>query len=91
MEVASLYIYPVKGCRGISLDSAKLGPYGFLYDRFWMIVDESNTFVTQRQVPKIALLGIDVSLGACVSDFFFFDLSFYFTLFFFFDMSFLAQ
>jgi uncharacterized protein YcbX len=55
--VSGLYIYPVKSCKGISLTSAEIGRYGFINDRRWMIVDkETNRFLTQRILPKMALI-----------------------------------
>ncbi len=46
--------------RGISLDSVELDKFGFKFDRRWMLIDENNKFVTQRQQTKMCL--IDVSL-----------------------------
>ena len=37
-HVAALNIYPVKGCRGIALERARLLPTGFEHDREWLIV-----------------------------------------------------
>ncbi|CAJ0629629.1 433_t:CDS:2 [Entrophospora sp. SA101] len=56
MEISSIFIHPVKSCRGIELKESKVNKYGFKYDRFWMIVDENNRFITQRNEPKLALL-----------------------------------
>nr|CAG8485448.1 6159_t:CDS:2 [Entrophospora candida] len=56
MEVSSIFIHPVKSCRGIELKESKVNKYGFKYDRFWIIVDENNRFITQRNEPKLALL-----------------------------------
>ncbi|CAG8522459.1 313_t:CDS:2 [Ambispora leptoticha] len=52
LEITTLYIYPVKSCRGIQVDSWKTNKFGFMYDRFWMIVDENYKFRTQREFPK---------------------------------------
>lgn len=59
VEVAGLFIYPVKSMRGIRLDSAKLTHSGLvadtgLKDREWMVVDQRGRFFTQRQQPKMA-------------------------------------
>ena len=54
--VAGLYFYPVKSCRGTSLDVAEVGPRGIVGDRQWMIVDEKGEFITQREVPRMALV-----------------------------------
>ncbi len=54
--VASLFVYPVKSCRGIALSTARLTERGIAHDREWLIVDEGGRFVTQREVPRLALL-----------------------------------
>lgn len=54
-RMAALYVYPVKGCGGIRLERALLGPLGLLHDRRWMIADaESGRFLTQRVHPELA-------------------------------------
>ncbi len=55
MVVSGLYIYPVKSLGGISLVSAEVTSRGLQYDRRWMLVDETNTFLTQREFPRLAL------------------------------------
>ncbi len=62
--VAALNIYPVKSCRGIALEAAKLGATGFDDDRHWMLVRPSGRFVTQRELPRMALVGTAVDAGA---------------------------
>ncbi len=54
-HVSALYIYPVKSCAGIRLESAELDRRGLQYDRQWMVVDQANRFVTQREYPPLAL------------------------------------
>lgn len=48
VTIAELNVYPVKSCRGISLDTADVGPMGIRYDRQWMFVDERGMFLAQR-------------------------------------------
>ena len=55
-RVDGLYFYPIKSCRGTSLDTAEVGPRGIVADRQWMIVDENGEFLTQREVPRMALV-----------------------------------
>src|SRR5437763_1085801 len=55
-RVSALFIYPVKSCRGIALSSAQLTERGIAHDREWLIVDENGRFVTQREVPRLALI-----------------------------------
>src|SRR5690554_4700563 len=56
MKVQSLYLYPVKSLAGIEVSSFELDDFGPQGDRRWMIVDDQNRFVTQRQLPKLALV-----------------------------------
>ena len=55
-RVDGLYFYPVKSCRGTSLDAAEVGPRGIVADRQWMIVDEKREFLSQRELPRLALV-----------------------------------
>lgn len=55
-RIAKLYIYPVKSCAGIELSESVLFDTGLDLDRAWMVVDEDGEFVTQREVPRLALV-----------------------------------
>ena len=59
--VAGLCIYPVKSCRGIAVVETRLGERGFEHDREWMIVDPEGRFLTQREVPRLALISVALS------------------------------
>jgi hypothetical protein len=52
----SLYVHPVKSCAGIGVSSSLLVDTGLDLDRAWMLVDERREFVTQRELPKLALI-----------------------------------
>lgn len=54
--LSGLYVYPIKSCGGISLESADLGETGLLGDRRWMLVDEGGGFVSQRRYPRMAMI-----------------------------------
>lgn len=56
MFISSLNVYPVKSCRGIALESALLTATGLAFDREWMVVDADGEFVTQRELPRLALI-----------------------------------
>ncbi|MEO5798056.1 MAG: MOSC N-terminal beta barrel domain-containing protein [Gemmatimonadales bacterium] len=56
MRVASLHRYPIKGCRGHSLESAELDALGFVDDRRLMLIDPSGRFVSQREVQQLATI-----------------------------------
>lgn len=56
VSVHSLHIYPIKSCGGITLNERLLIETGLELDRAWMVVDTHNEFVTQRQLPRMALI-----------------------------------
>ena len=58
--ITALNIYPVKSCRGVPLGAAEVTPTGLLHDRHWMLVRPNGRFVTQRELPRMALLGTRV-------------------------------
>ncbi len=62
--IASLHIYPVKSCRGVDLDSARVTATGLEWDRRWMIVDARDRFVTQRTHPALATITTVLAGGA---------------------------
>jgi uncharacterized protein YcbX len=51
--VKELYIYPIKSLAGIPVQSAKAEEMGFENDRRWMLIDEENQFITQRNHPNL--------------------------------------
>lgn len=55
-SISGLYVYPVKGCKGISLLQAELVETGLRFDRHWMVVDRHGRFATQRDLPRMALV-----------------------------------
>jgi uncharacterized protein YcbX len=63
VEIAGLNIYPVKACRGIARETLKLAATGFERDRHWMIVRPTGRFVTQRDLPRLALIETAVFAG----------------------------
>lgn len=63
-HVARLFIYPVKSCAGIELQEALLLETGLEWDRRWMVVDAAGEFVTQRTLPRMALVRPAFEQGA---------------------------
>ncbi|MEN8260100.1 MAG: MOSC N-terminal beta barrel domain-containing protein [Pseudomonadota bacterium] len=55
--LSELRIYPVKSLAGILVDQWPVDPRGLRYDRQWMVVDSAGRFLTQRTLPKMALIG----------------------------------
>ena len=56
LRLESIHVYPVKSCAGTSPLAAVLAETGFDLDREWMVVDASGAFVTQRELPRMALV-----------------------------------
>jgi uncharacterized protein YcbX len=54
--IARLFVYPVKSCAGIEVQEAVLTEMGLDLDRAWMVVDAEGEFVTQRELPRLALV-----------------------------------
>lgn len=66
--IAALHVYPVKGFGGTSPARVDVAPTGFVTagagDREWMLVDADGCFVTQRELPRMALVRTTVADGA---------------------------
>lgn len=58
VQIASLWIYPVKGMSGIAVDESMVLHKGLQFDRRWMLIDEQNQFLSQRNYPALALCKI---------------------------------
>ena len=56
LTLTEINIYPLKSLGGISLDSTFAGERGLKYDRRYLLVDENGEFLTQRDLPQLALL-----------------------------------
>lgn len=60
VKVASIFIYPIKSCRGISVSQAPVTSTGFRWDRQWLIVNSKGRAYTQRVEPKLALIQVEL-------------------------------
>ncbi len=58
IKLSGIYIYPIKSAAGISLKTAQVENRGFQYDRRWMLVDDTGKFLSQRQLPRMALISV---------------------------------
>jgi uncharacterized protein len=71
MIVSELWIYPIKSCQGIPLQTAEVIPKGLLWDREMMVISRKGKFLTQRQFPQLAKVQIKLvhnSLTLSVAD-----------------------
>jgi len=66
IRVSGLYIYPVKSCTGLAVEEAVVEATGFALDRRWMVVDADGGFLSQRRIPKLAVVRVSVG-EACLS------------------------
>ena len=55
-RIDALWVFPIKSCAGIAVAQAELTPTGLAHDRAWMVVDAEGEMVTQRELPRMALV-----------------------------------
>lgn len=60
MILSEINIYPIKSLKGISLKEGKIERRGLQFDRRWMLIDEKNQFLTQREFPKMATINVEI-------------------------------
>jgi len=58
ITVSKIFLYPIKSCRGIPVESAVITPLGFKYDRHYMLVevkppkpDDTDGLKAEKWVP----------------------------------------
>jgi uncharacterized protein len=56
LSLASLHVYPIKSCGGVTLTEVMVIETGLEFDRAWMVVDAAGRFVTQRELPRMVLI-----------------------------------
>ncbi len=56
IQLVGLHLYPLKGARGISLKRWLVDRRGLRFDRRWMLVDGDGVFLSQRTLPRLALV-----------------------------------
>ena len=65
-RIARLFVYPVKSCAGVEVREALLTETGLDLDRAWMVVDPQGEFVTQRELPRMALVRPQIKLNEVI-------------------------
>jgi len=63
VQLTDLNVYPIKSCRGIALERARLAATGLADDRHWMLVRPNGRFITQREYPRMALIATALNSG----------------------------
>ncbi len=56
LRLSALYRYPVKSLAGQPLQQVGLDRFGLQADRRWMLVDREGRFLSQRELPRMALI-----------------------------------
>ena len=56
IKIKDLYVYPVKSCKGIRVEEIELAATGFVDDRNWMVINDQNAYISQREQPTLALV-----------------------------------
>jgi uncharacterized protein YcbX len=64
LVVSQLFIYPIKSLGGIALNTAQLTDRGLQHDRRWMLIDDDNRFLSQREHAQMALFKLEVLADA---------------------------
>lgn len=54
--LSQIFVYPVKSLAGFQVQQWSVAKTGLRYDRQWMLVDHQGLFLSQRRLPKMALI-----------------------------------
>ena len=65
-RIARLFVYPVKSCAGVEVSEAVLTSTGLDLDRAWMVVDGQGEFLSQRELPRMALIKVQLKRSEVV-------------------------
>jgi len=68
VKIQQLFVYPVKSLAGIAVDHWPATPTGFKHDRQFMLVDDKQRFVTQRQEHRMALIHTSLDQQAAADE-----------------------
>ncbi|HMT09687.1 MAG TPA: MOSC domain-containing protein [Pyrinomonadaceae bacterium] len=60
MQISEINIYPIKSLKGISVDEALVTAHGLQYDRRWVLTSADGQFLTQREIPKMATVLVEI-------------------------------
>jgi hypothetical protein len=57
LSITKLVVYPIKSCKGTSVESSEFDVRGFKFDRRWMVVEAGNhKMLTARTCGKVGSL-----------------------------------
>jgi uncharacterized protein YcbX len=66
VQLSGIFVYPIKACAGISLERSDVVERGLAFDRRYMLADLDGNFISQREVPRLCLVGTAFD-GACIA------------------------
>ena len=61
--LSEIRLHPVKSCGGFSVNESLLVETGLDLDRAWMVVDAHGDMLTQRELPRLALVSASMRRG----------------------------
>jgi len=64
--LSDIFIYPVKSLAGIKVSKWIVNEKGLLHDRKWMLIDSHRQFLSQRRLPKMALIKTEIKKDTLV-------------------------
>ncbi len=56
MFLSQIFLYPIKSTRGTEVSETQVDISGPVKDRRWMLVDQDGLFLSQRKLPRMALI-----------------------------------
>lgn len=56
LTLTDLFLHPLKSGAALRVPQATVSDTGLQYDREWMVVDAEGEFVSQRELPRMALI-----------------------------------
>ena len=59
--LSALHVYPIKSCAGLSVSEWEVDAYGLKHDRRWMVVTPGGRFITQRELPALAMVRAEIA------------------------------
>lgn len=68
IQLSRIYTYPVKSCGGVASQRAALDERGLRYDRRRMLVDGGDRFLSQRRLPRMALISVSITRDSLILD-----------------------
>jgi len=60
IQLSEINIYPIKSCKGVSLASSEIDERGLKYDRRWMLLSSDGRPLSQRKLPEMSMLRVEL-------------------------------